>query len=76
MGKPAGFFGSGVRVFLHQIGGQKLREIGDASRVPRHSRRKHVGTRKAQVRERCIVAEEVDDFDLVRFAWVDRFDGR
>jgi hypothetical protein len=41
-----------------------------------HPRRKHLGAREAQMRERFIASEKVDHFYLVNLAWIHSFQRR
>jgi hypothetical protein len=42
----------------------------------RHPRRKHLGARRAQMRERFVASEKVDHFHLVNLAWIHSFQRR
>jgi hypothetical protein len=53
-----------------------VHESSDALRVARHPRRKHIGAREAQMRERFIATEKVDHFHLVNLAWIHGFQRR
>lgn len=61
--------------FSAQTGGEELGESGDPLRPAGHPCGQHVGAGEAEVGESFIASEEVDYFDFVGAAGIERIQG-